>query len=151
MLDIDGVLADVRHRLHHLSRKPKDWDAFFAAASADRPLPAGAELAHTLASDHPLVYLTGRPSRLRHTTETWLQRHGLPGGRLLMRRSGDFRPAREVKLELVRRLEAPVHVVVDDDPAVVQAMRDAGYAVLHATWAAPEPVLHRTQEQDGHT
>ena len=35
VLDIDGVLADVRHRLHHLDKRPKDWAAFFAAAGRD--------------------------------------------------------------------------------------------------------------------
>jgi hypothetical protein len=32
VFDLDGVLADVRHRLHFLDRRPKDWDGFFAAA-----------------------------------------------------------------------------------------------------------------------
>ena len=32
IVDIDGVVADVRHRLHHLDRRPKNWSAFFAAA-----------------------------------------------------------------------------------------------------------------------
>lgn len=29
VFDIDGVLADVRHRLPHVQGRPKDWDAFF--------------------------------------------------------------------------------------------------------------------------
>jgi len=33
-VSIDGVLADVHHRLHHIARRPKDWPAFFAAAHA---------------------------------------------------------------------------------------------------------------------
>ena len=36
VLDIDGVLADVSHRLGHVQRRPKDWDAFFAAAPETR-------------------------------------------------------------------------------------------------------------------
>ena len=153
VLDVDGVIADVRHRLHHLAKKPKDWAAFFAAASADQPLAEGLEIAHLLAAEHELVYLTGRPSRLRRDTAAWLVRHQLPPGRLIMRRSGDFRPARAAKLELLRQLETelPVHVVVDDDPDVVQALREAGFAVLHATWADAGAVLHRAQEQDGRT
>ncbi len=35
VFDIDGVLADVRHRLHHVAARPKDWDAFFGAAPQD--------------------------------------------------------------------------------------------------------------------
>ena len=29
IFDIDGVLADATHREHHVTKKPKDWDAFF--------------------------------------------------------------------------------------------------------------------------
>jgi phosphoglycolate phosphatase-like HAD superfamily hydrolase len=153
VIDIDGVLADVQHRLHHLNRKPKDWTAFFAAAADDPPLPQGAELAALLAAEHPVVYLTGRPIKLRRVTELWLQQHRFPEGRLLMRRSGDFRPARMAKVELLRQLAAehPVHIVVDDDAEVVRAVQEAGFAVLHATWAQTSRTLHGAQEKDGRT
>ena len=37
VFDIDGVLADVRHRVHLVDRRRhRDWDAFFAAAVSDR-------------------------------------------------------------------------------------------------------------------
>ena len=45
VFDVDGVLADVRHRLRHVERKPKDWPAFFAAMGDDAPLPEGVALA----------------------------------------------------------------------------------------------------------
>lgn len=153
VLDIDGVVADVRHRLSHLEKKPKDWNAFFAAAAEDTPLARGVELAHLLAAEHELIYLTGRPIKLRRATETWLRGHGLPPGRLLMRKGGDYRPARETKIEMLRQLsaEAHVHILVDDDAAVVAAAEQAGFAVLHATWAETRAVLHRAQEQDGRT
>ena len=41
MFDIDGVVADVRHRLHFLQRRPKDWPGFFAAAADDPGLAEG--------------------------------------------------------------------------------------------------------------
>ena len=41
VVDLDGVLADVRHRVHHVERRPKDWAAFFAAATDDPVLPEG--------------------------------------------------------------------------------------------------------------
>lgn len=162
VFDIDGVLADVGHRLHHIERRPKDWQAFFAAAGEDPLLPQGAELAHKLAADRPVLYLTGRPEWLRRTTQTWLDRHQLPAGGLLMRRGGDHRPARVAKLELLREVAArqPVHVVVDDDPAVVAALREAGFPVRHATWAptaraaagAPaQQTLWDAQEDEGRT
>lgn len=158
VFDIDGVLADVSHRLHHVARRPKDWDAFFAAADADPPLAEGVELARQAATESAVAYLTGRPEWLRAVTADWLARHGLPAGELHMRRRGDFRPARIAKLDLLRALHRrqPVRALVDDDPDVVAAVRAAGFAVLHATWAptvsrrgAQQAALWEAQEADG--
>ena len=44
VFDVDGVLADVRHRLRFVERSPKDWDAFFSAAVDDPPLARSNEL-----------------------------------------------------------------------------------------------------------
>jgi hypothetical protein len=154
-VDLDGVVADVRHRLHHLDSRPKDWDGFFGAAPQDELLDEGAAVAHRLAEDHELVWLTGRPERCRRDTLDWLARMGLPGGRLLMRRAGDRRPARIVKVEILRRLsrERPVEVLVDDDDQVVDAAREAGFAVMHAQWMSEgdAEALHAAQETDGRT
>ena len=37
IVDIDGVVADVRHRVHYVEQRPKDWKRFFAAAVRDEP------------------------------------------------------------------------------------------------------------------
>jgi hypothetical protein len=166
VFDIDGVLADVRHRLHLLQRRPKDWDGFFDAAADDPPLTQGVQLARASAQDCDLVYLTGRPERCRADTLAWLERHGLPPGPLSMRRSRDFRPARVAKLELLRRLARTrtVAVAVDDDTQVCDAYEGAGFRVLRADWMASAPlpggaagpagtaaVLYEAQEQSGRT
>lgn len=164
VIDIDGVLADVRHRLHHLRTRPKDWEAFFAAAAHDPPSPEGFAIARTLADRHRIVYLSGRPERTRSVTERWLRRYDAPPGELILRVDGDHRPAREVKLEALRRLadEARIVVVVDDDPAVCATLRAAGFPVFEATWGFGEmagqvsdPAAARTlydaQERDGRT
>jgi phosphoglycolate phosphatase-like HAD superfamily hydrolase len=155
VVDIDGVVADVRHRLHHLDRRPKAWDAFFGEAVNDPLLDEGDAVAHQLAEGHDLVWLTGRPERCRRDTMRWLRDQGLPDGRLLMRRAGDRRPARTVKVEALRRLsrERPVSVLVDDDTAVVSAARRAGFTVLHADWmtVSDRGRLQAAQEREGRT
>lgn len=153
VVDLDGVVADVTHRLRHLRTRPKDWDGFFAALSADPVLPEGLAVSRRLAEEHRLVYLSGRPERTRADTEAWLRRHSLPPGRLLLRRDDDRRPARLLKVGVLRRLsrEAPVAVLVDDDPQVCAAARAAGFAVLEATWAREQPTLLDAQEQEGRT
>lgn len=153
VFDIDGVLADVRHRLHHVERRPKDWDAFFAAAPDDPPLAEGVALAQQSAKDCDVVYVTGRPERCRAATLAWFARHGLPEGRLSMRRDNDRRPARLAKPQLLRSLarDRVVAVVVDDDAQVCAAYRGAGWRVLHAHWMGEQPALEQAQEQDGRT
>ncbi|MGH3655458.1 MAG: hypothetical protein ACRDUA_02260 [Micromonosporaceae bacterium] len=156
VLDLDGTLADVRHRLHHLARRPRNWDAFFAGCSADQPLPEGLEVTAALAAEHEIVYLTGRPERTRRATERWLRRHGLPPGRLLMRGETDRRPSAVFKLGRLRRLaaERAVAVLVDDDAAVCAAAEAAGFLVLRADWAldeATQPTLFDAQERHGRT
>lgn len=152
-VDIDGVLADVRHRLHHVERAPKDWDAFFAAAPEDPVLEKGRETVSRLAEVFDIAYVSGRPEHCRPDTESWLSRHDLPAGELELRRRGDRRPARLVKVEILDRLSAArrVAVLVDDDPLVLESARAAGYDVLPADWMPASPELRAAQEVDGET
>jgi hypothetical protein len=158
VFDIDGVLADVRHRLHALASRPKQWDLFFGLAPQDDVLVEGLELTRTAHSEGlTVVYSTGRPERCRHDTVTWLERHDFPTAPLRMRPDRDRRPARLTKLAVARQLhrDAGVHYLVDDDPAVVQTLRHDGFTVIHATWmqespSEPEPTqqtLFDAQEQ----
>jgi hypothetical protein len=153
VIDLDGVVADVRHRLHHLDARPRDWAAFFAGIPADPVLPEGLAVVQRLTGDHELVYLTGRPERTRAATEAWLLRHRLPQGRLIMRSERDRRPARVTKPGLLRRLAAgrQIAVVVDDDPDVCDALRRDGWPVLVADWMPREDVLSDAQERLGRT
>ena len=153
VFDVDGVLADVRHRLRFVEGSRKDWDAFFGAAVDDPPLAQGVALARESALECEVVYVTGRPERCRADTLAWFARHDLPEGRLSMRRRRDFRPARVAKLELLRSMAADrtVAVVVDDDLQVCQAYEDAGFPVLRALWMGEEPVLQQAQEEEGRT
>jgi hypothetical protein len=153
VLDIDGVVADVRHRLGHLESRPKDWKAFFAGAADDPPLPEGVELARQLSVEHDIVWLTGRPERLRRLTAHWLRSHDLPSSPIHMRRGGDYRPARVTKLAVLRELAATrsIAVVVDDDPAVVAALAAAGLPVRLADWIPYGDTLQKGQERDGRT
>jgi thiamine monophosphate synthase len=153
VVDVDGVVADVRHRLHHVESRPKAWGAFFAAADRDPPLAAGVERVRALLADHDVVYVTGRPEHLRRVTEAWLERHGIGGHPVVMRRKGDFRPARETKGEEIRRLARgrTVAIVLDDDPEVCEALRAAGWPVEQANWVPHSRTLRAAQEREGRT
>jgi phosphoglycolate phosphatase-like HAD superfamily hydrolase len=152
VFDIDGVVADVRHRLHHIEGRHRSWDAFFRAADRDALLPQGAALVADLAQRHEIVWLTGRPEWLRRITSAWLQRHGLPAAELHLRPGGDYRPAPRFKLDVLRRL-APREVAafVDDDDLVVQTAIDAGFPAVLADWLPRGRTLRRAQDADGRT
>jgi hypothetical protein len=153
VFDVDGVVADVRHRLHHLERRPKDWRAFFAAAHADPPLETGVAMARHWAADHDLAWLTGRPEYLRYVTEQWLLAHGLPVTQLVMRPHGDRRPAKIFKAEQLSRIARrdTVGVMVDDDPEVVELLAHRGWPVYLADWVPYVRTLRQAQERDGRT
>ena len=153
VIDLDGVIADVTARLHYIEGTAKNWDAFFAGIPDDPPYAEGLAVAHELAAEHDLIYLSERPERTRSDTDRWLRRHGAPAGRIVLRRNPDRRPARVVKIGQLRQLaeQRTVAVFVDDDPAVCRAAREAGFPVFEATWSRPQPTLFEAQERLGKT
>jgi phosphoglycolate phosphatase-like HAD superfamily hydrolase len=156
VLDIDATLSDTSQRIHFLDKKPKDWDSFFAHAKEDAVLDEGLAVATTLAAEHEIVYLTGRPERLRRDTVRWLKDNGFPDGKLYMRGNTDRRPSVLMKLGRLKRLaeSRPVAVLVDDDVNVCAAAEKAGYTVMRADWgldAETQPTLFEAQEKEGRT
>jgi phosphoglycolate phosphatase-like HAD superfamily hydrolase len=151
VFDIDGVVADVRHRLRHLD-PPRSWHRFFAAAGDDGLLPEGARLVAEMAVRHEIVWLTGRPEWLREITVEWLARHGLPGTELHLRPDRDYRPARLYKREALGRM-APrgIAAFVDDDDEVVQTALQAGYPAVLADWLPRDGALRDAQDRLGRT
>ncbi|MCH5671017.1 phosphatase domain-containing protein [Streptomyces gilvus] len=153
VFDLDNTLADTAHRQRFLERRPRDWDAFFAAAPQDPPIAEGIALVLESAKECEVVYLTGRPERCRRDTLAWLTAQGLPDGRVFMRRNDDRRPARRTKLEILRRLARTreIRVFVDDDELVCQDAERAGFPVVRARWTAPSAALRTAQEGAGRT
>ncbi|MEG3627943.1 phosphatase domain-containing protein [Streptomyces poriticola] len=153
VFDLDNTLAGTAHRQRFLERRPRDWAGFFAAAPHDPPLAAGVALVRESAEECEVVYLTGRPERCRSDTLDWLAAHGLPEGRVYMRRDTDRRPARRTKLEILGRLARTreIRVLVDDDELVCEDAERAGFTVVRARWAAPSAELTAAQEREGRT
>ncbi|MFD5008394.1 LNS2 domain-containing protein [Streptomyces chartreusis] len=153
VFDLDNTLADTAHRQPFLERKPRDWDAFFAAAPQDPPIEEGVAMARASGEECEVVYLTGRPERCRRDTLDWLAAHGLPEGRVYMRRNDDRRPARRTKLEILNRLARTreIRVLVDDDELVCEDAERAGFTVVRARWTAPSAALESAQEREGRT
>lgn len=129
VFDLDGTLADLSHRLHHIQKEPKDWRAFFAEVGKDAPIPHMIELWFDLAFNPPRVIVSGRSDECRDATKRWLDYHGLTPSALYMRKAGDHRPDYVVKRELLDQMRAdgwePI-MAFDDRDQVVKMWRDAG-------------------------
>ncbi len=129
IFDIDGTVADLSHRLHHITSTPKDWPAFFAACHGDSPIEHICELAHALSKVAAIVYVSGRSDECRAQTVTWLEANRLPPGRLYMRTAGDHREDYAVKGELLDEVMADGFLPImafDDRDQVVKMWRERG-------------------------
>lgn len=143
IFDIDGTLADIRHRRHHVTGAKPDWKSFNAEMVDDPPLADVCYLAELLGS-HPLApsfvklfLFSGREETHRKVTEDFLRKN-VPAyfkasEALVMRAEGDFRADTLVKKDMLRHIQGQgykVRIVVDDRPSVVQMWKDEGLTVL---------------------
>lgn len=130
LCDIDGTLADRSHRLHFIETKPKNWDAFFAAAADDAPIQPVCDAISDLMEYNRIIFVTGRPERTRIATSLWLSKRAvLWPDYLFMRKDGDYRPDEIIKEELLDQLLAAGHkpvLVFDDRKRVVEMWRRRG-------------------------
>jgi len=133
VFDIDGTIADLTHRLHHIKDAPKDWNAFFEGCKDDEPIHAVLRLAKELVnSPHiDVEFWTGRPERCRVDTMAWLKRHGIfvTPAELRMRKDGDFRPDYEVKAEYLDLCVGTPTLIFEDRAPVVEMWRSKGLHV----------------------
>lgn len=152
--DIDGVLADVRPYVEKYL--PHDWDEYFKHTEEFKPIPTIVRLVNTLRASHEVYLVTGRPNDNRAKTEKWIQDniltpewYGYCG--VLMRKDDDFRPTHEIKMEWFRKLKPDL--IIDDDPAVVEAATKEGFIVLQvhgfrATGNGNDMTPHFTEREE---
>ena len=132
--DLDGVLSDAAARQHFLRGPRPDWEGFFSASSEDPLIEEVATVLSLLSASLVIVLLTARPGRVRELTLGWLAGHHLRWDLLVMRRDGDYRPARQVKKEAVQELRAhgfDLKLCFEDDLRNVEMFRAEGVPALY--------------------
>ena len=137
--DLDGTLADIEHRVHHIrGRGRRDWDAFFRACTDDLPIRNTIHLVQRLHEvGFRVLIVSGRSDLVREETVAWLEQHSVPYDELLMRRDADHRSDTIVKAEMVDELgigPEDVLMVLDDRNKVVEMWRERGF---HTFQVAP--------------
>lgn len=134
IVDLDGTLCDVEHRVHHVKSKPKNWNAFNEAMGKDEPYYWCLELIAAMKSrGYKIYFVTGREENFRSLTTQWLDYHSICYDELYMRRDQDFRDDAEVKEEIyVKEIveKSQVLFVVDDRKSVVERWRKMGLTCL---------------------
>lgn len=136
VIDLDGTLCNINHRVH--LAQAKQWDEFNALCTEDAVVPAIQDLIWGMEeTGYKTLVVTGRDEKFRHQTEVWLSENDVAPDTLLMRPTGTFASDHELKLLMIERffggkdqvLESVIFAV-DDRDTVVQAMRDYGLVVL---------------------
>jgi hypothetical protein len=134
IIDLDGTLADVRHRLHHIQGKGrKDWDRFFLGMPDDPVNVWCLELMKAMAKEgFEIAIVSGRPADYADQVKAWLERFQVPYHRLFLRGSGDRRLDTVVKREILHRAfdKNDILFVVDDRTEVVAMWRSEGLVCL---------------------
>lgn len=142
VVDIDGTITDASERAEkYLSKKPKDWDGFYAACGGDKPIESMCKLVQVLSAEYGIVFCTGRRRSTNGATREWLHRHmqlygsiiGFTG--ILYRDDGDTRHDTEVKPELLNEYlkqhpDQRVAFILEDRNSMVQKWRELGFKCL---------------------
>ena len=136
LIDIDGTLANIDHRLHFWHSK--DYDAFDAAMHLDVPNSWCMTLIEKFKIDHKIFLITGRLGKHRAITQSWLIKHNIFHNGLLMLKPDDQRYLRDdiIKQELYNmyiRGIFSVSFIVDDRVHIVEMWRSMGLVCLACT------------------
>ena len=132
IFDIDGMLADVSERIHHVRNKPKNWKAFFQGMAQDKAIHSMVRVCNILyGSGIQIVLCSGRKEEYREQTIQWLAQQGVNYHDLFLRKDNDRRSDTEVKRELLASLDkSKILFVVEDRSRVVEMWRSEGLVCL---------------------
>lgn len=144
VFDLDGTLADCRHRVHFVRDGGHDWDSFFAECVNDPPiLTTIAALNAHWDAGHRVEIWSARSDVVRAETVAWLIAQKIDPSLLVhMRSAGDMTPDVDMKrswLLALHPFERP-DIVYDDRQRVVDMWRAQGVACFQvaANWEADE-------------
>lgn len=127
IVDLDGTLCDVKHRVHHVEGGNKNWKAFNELMVHDELNHWCFELMEAMTvRGYKIIFVTGRAEPWRVPTENWLKKHFVKYEHLYMRGVLDHREDSDVKEEIyLEKIEQIYQVlfVVDDRKSVVDRWR----------------------------
>ena len=148
IVDIDGTLANCKHRLHHINDFKNDveatfkadWDAFYERCNEDKPIKGTVALVKDLKkAGWGIILITGRSDMVRAKTMEWLSMHAITYDILLMRKHGDHTSDVTLKRQWLHDLREgrivipyldPPTMALEDRARVVDMWREEGLIAL---------------------
>jgi hypothetical protein len=132
IFDIDGTLADISAREHHVRKHPKNWKAFFAGMASDKAAASIVRLCNILYDAGVYIILcSGRNEEHRLQTVEWLRREGVKHHEIRLRADGDMRSDVVAKREMLKGIDkSKVLFVVEDRSRVCEMWRAEGLTCL---------------------
>lgn len=112
VFDIDGVLADCSHRLKYIQGEDKDYDKFYSYDEIlkDNPILNLDKILFNIqcaeSSDIDIRFITARNIKSITAIAEWLEKYFsimVEEGDILMRPEKDWRPAYQVKEDLIEK------------------------------------------------
>jgi len=121
LCDIDGTLADGRHREHFVHGEKKDWDSYYSLLEHDSPIDLVVRWVRELYKDHTVCLVSGRPDTHQLKTFIWLMQNEIPYHWIFMRPGGDKRPDVQIKSDILKHLpKEKIAFAIDDRPCVIR-------------------------------
>ena len=138
IVDLDGTLCNVDHRVSHVQKEEKDWKSFNEGMVDDGIHHWCYELIESMRKqDYKIIFVTGRDDSYRSHTVDWLKKNHVSYDELYMRVEADHRDDELIKKEIYDRSIQEVYevlFVVDDRLSVVKMWRKIGLICLQCDW-----------------
>jgi len=127
VFDLDGTMADIKHRLFTIETKKQDWDSFRALCHQDEPIRQIIQVCQAMYKAYHYVEIwSGRAEKTRDLTEAWLEAHNVPYHALRLRPGDDDRRDVDVKEGWLRAEPCSIDLVFDDRKRLVEMWRRNG-------------------------
>ena len=138
IVDLDGTLCNVNHRVCHVQKEEKDWKAFNEGMVHDGLYFWCFELIESMRKQgYKIIFVTGRDDSYRSHTIDWLKKHNVSYDQLYMRTQSDHRGDDLIKKDIYETSIQKKHdilFVLDDRLSVVKMRRQIGLICLQCDW-----------------
>ena len=130
IFDLDGTLANCKHRLYWIQREIKDWDSFFARCHEDKPIESAIKLLIRLSEYNRVEIWSCRRADTLAQTSSWLYKHDIPPDLLTHLRPEHNRVEDDLLkkrwLDDLRAVGGDVDIAFEDRQRVVDMWRESG-------------------------